>query len=329
MNRLLIFAVIFSSLICFSGCKKCDCFDSSKFGPNDFTGTWKGSISAFRDNKTVIKSGEIIIYSSGNGSNLEGILNMEGVYRLAGTQFNNGFWYFDVICSDTLNPECNNWSLAGFAVFSGEFHIDINMAGNECGKSGKQFVSWEGGMDKYSDVPDSAVYYNFGKQGNTWRYLINKKNTDTCILEQKITEVPSAGLFNGTVTNYCGWQWKYKVFNWYVDPVMYSIHDESGSGQVSAAFPIDVTAGRTYSYIHGSDTTQVTLISRDEQVTVPAGKFNCAKFQITEPADTMRTVARTTYFLWLSNQYGIIKKEVPDPIDPNSISTQLLLSKNF
>jgi len=329
MNRFIFFVFALVFVFYLSGCKKCDCFDSAKFGPNDFIGTWKGSISTFKDNKTVKKSGEIVIYSSGGGSNLAGIINMDGVNRIVGTQFNNGFWYFDVICNDTLNPECNKWDLTGFAVFTGDLHIDFNMAGNECGKLGKQFVSWEGGLDKYSDIPDSATYYNFGKQGNTWTYIIIKKSTDTCILEQKITDLPSAGLFNGTVSNSCGWQWQNKLFYWYLDPVMFSINDGSGSGFVITSFPIDVAAGRNYSYIHGSDTTQVMLVSRDEQLTVPAGKFNCTKFKIIETADTTRAETKTTYFLWLNNQYGIIKKEVSNPIGPNDISTQVLLSKNF
>lgn len=329
MNRFLFFVSALFLIIHFSGCKKCDCFDSAKYGPNDFIGTWKGSISTFKENKPIKKSGEVIIYSAGGGSNLVGIINMDGVNRIIGTQFNNGFWYFDVICSDTLNPECSNWNLTGFAVFSGELHVDLHIAGNECGKLGKQFVSWEGALDKYSDTPDSAVYYNFGKQGSTWDYIINKKNTDTCILQQKITDIPSAGLFDGTVTNNCGWPWQHKFFHWYLDPVMYSIYDESGSGAIVASFPIDVTPGRVYTYIHGSDTTQVMLVSRYDEVTVPAGKFNCSKYQIIESADTALTDTKTTYFLWLSNQYGIIKKEVSNPVGPDDISTQILLSKNF
>ncbi|MEI6457274.1 MAG: hypothetical protein WCO93_13365, partial [bacterium] len=181
----------------------------------------------------------------------------------------------------------------------------------------------------YSDLPDPAFYYSFGKQGNTWNYLINKKSTDTCMLQQKISDVPSDGSFNGTVANSCGWPWQHKLFYWYLDPVMYTMFDESGNGAVAASFPIDVTPGRVYTYIHGSDTTQVTLVARYQEVTVPAGNYICSKYRIVEPADSVKSGNKTDYFLWISNQFGIIKKEVTTPQSQNDISTQLLLNKNF
>jgi hypothetical protein len=327
MKRLLTLTITLFLILPYWGCKKCDCFDSSGKVPSDFIGTWKGTVTAFKDNKTEKKSGELIIYQSAGG--LEGILNMEGVYRLVGTQFSNGFWYFDVICSDTLNPQCSNWSLTGFGVFSEAEHIDFHMAGNECGTLGKQYVSWEGTLAMYSDTPDPAYYYNFGKQGNTWNYLINKVSTDTCALEQKITGTPSAGLFNGTVANTCGWPWQHNLFYWYIDPVMFTIYDPSGSGAVAASFPIDVTPGTVYSYIHGNDTTRVTLVARYQEVSVQAGKFICSKYRVVEPADSVKSGTNTDYFLWINNQYGIIKKEVTTPYGPNDISTQLLINKNF
>ncbi len=327
MKRLLFFAVPAFFILLFGGCKKCDCFDPSTYVQSDFIGTWKGTLTTFKDNKSVKKSGDVVIYQAASG--LEGILNMEGVYRLVGQQFNNGFWYFNVVCSDTLNPECSNWSLSGFASFSEPEHIDFHMAGNECGTLGKQYVNWEGTLAMYSDLPDPALYYSFGKQGNAWNYLINKVNTDTCSLQQKITETPSAGLFNGGISNSCGWPWQHKVFYWYVDPAMYTVYDESGSGSVAASFPIDVIPGRVYTYIHGNDTTQVTLVSRYQELTLPAGKFICTKYRVVEPADSVKSTTKTDYFLWINNQYGVVKKEVTAPYGPNDISTQLLISKNF
>jgi hypothetical protein len=327
MKRLFLLLITALMIILCGGCKKCDCFDSSKYVQGDFIGTWKGTISTFKDNKQVKKTGEVIIYQAANG--LEGIINMEGVYRITGLQFNNGFWYFDVVCSDTLNPECYNWSLSGFAVFSEAEHIDFHIAGNECGTLGKQYVNWEGTLAMYSDLPDPALYYSFGKQGNTWNYLINKKSTDTCMLQQKITEAPSDRLFNGSVSNSCGWPWQHKLFYWYLDPVMYTMYDESGNGAVAASFPIDVTPGQVYSYIHGNDTTQVTLVARYQEVTVPAGKYICTKYRIVEPADSVKSGTKTDYFLWINNQFGIIKKEVTTPSGPNDILTQILLNKSF
>jgi len=329
MKRLLFSSFFLALLVAFAGCKKCNCFDSSLFGRTDFTGTWKGTITAFKNNQRIVKSGELVLYPVNNGASLGGIMIFEETSRLVEVQLNNGQWYFTVICSDTLNPQCSNWSLTGFAAFSDEQQIEINIAGNECGPSGKQFVSYEGTLSKYNDVPDPSAYFSFAKAGNIWGYKTTLNSTDTCSLNYQMGNLNPSGIFEGNVTNNCGWPWQYKSFYWYVDPAMFSVMADATSGSVIARFPIDMPTGTTYTYYYAGDTTNITLEARDVNVTLPLGNFNCIKFRQESTSPWVKGGGLKTSYIWINNQFGIVKQEFTNPVDSTDMVMQVLSSKNF
>src|SRR5512138_1229874 len=128
----------------FSGCTKESSYDPSTATLDDFVGTWRGTLSAFKNNQTIHRSGDIIFYYPAGSNRLAGIMVVDQVYVLEEIQFKNGVFYFSVLNSDTLNPLCLNWNLAGYASHTNPQQIYAYISGNECGILGKEFVGYEG-----------------------------------------------------------------------------------------------------------------------------------------------------------------------------------------
>jgi hypothetical protein len=315
-------------LISGAGCKK-KSFDPTTKSQEDFIGTWKGGISTFKNNQLLKEYGTMVIYPNGTNSMLSGILFMTETSVFHEFQFVDGTLYFKVDNNDPENPTCQNWSLGGFAEFSEEGKLDITITGNECGQHGNEFVNWVGSMSQYPVSQDSLKYFNFAKTGNSWTYTVTLKDGTSCQVQKQISSVSSSYIFNGAISQTCGWSGQTRQFNWNVNPAGFSIINDSSLSIKPIAFPINAKPGVVYSTFLNNDTITVTLLDTNYLVTTPAGDFTCFRYRYTEPdyADSLK-VTKTAY-LWLNNRYGIIKQEVVNPVDSTDIQLQVLSSKSF
>ncbi len=328
MKRYLLLVACVVMMIPFSGCKKKQSFDPTTKSQDEFIGTWRGTISTFKNNRLMKESSEVVIYRVSE-EYLSGIIFMNSTLVFSEFQFLNGTLYFRVPCNDPSNPNCQTWNLGGYAVFSETGKIDFRISGNECGPFGSEFVDWNGMLAQIQVDPDSIMYYNFAKAGNSWDYKITLKNGDTCQVQKQINESPSDYFFQGVSTQNCGWSGTNMSLKWSVAPSNFTIGNDSTLCQNSFTFPINAKQGVVYTYIIHNDTTTITMVDSNLVVTTPAGNFNCARFRYTEPVMAGAIKITKTAWLWLNNRYGVIKQEVDNPVDSLDIKTQVLSSKNF
>ncbi len=315
-------------LLTFAGCKK-DSFDKTKKTLNDFIGTWKGSISTFKDNKLMVEYGSVYIYRDANGSTVSGILFMKQTNVFHEFQFVDGTIYYKVVNNDPASSFCQNWSLGGYLVFTSDNEIEIRLSGNECGQVGNEFVNWTGTLRPAQVPADSVQYFSFGKTGNTWSYEIWMKNGDTCQLDKAITQTAATYNFSGTVTQNCGWPGSNQVFKWTVNPAEYLVELDSSMSNRPVSFPIDAKYGVTYRTYINKDTASVTLVDTSVVLPTAAGNFSCMKFRYSEPVYSDGIKVNRVSYIWLNNRFGLIRQEVSNPIDSTDVNYQIITSKNF
>ncbi len=295
----------------------------------DFTGTWKGELVSYTYGRKIVQKYEWVVYTNPVDGRLSGLLTMYETNRLEELQFSDGAWYFRVINSDSLNPQCREWSFAGYAKFTGEGMVEFNLAGNKCGPIGDQYTSWGGTMSKVSDSLDPGAYFSFIREGRAWTYKITKNNNDTCALHYQVDTREEEGLFKGAISNFCDWSWQEKHFSWTVDPCRFTVLPDTLNKISLSVFTLDMTAEKIYQFRDGTDVSITALIKRNEQVSVPAGKFLCNKYQVETLSEEDMPATGIVSYYWISNRYGIIKREVLNPADSTSLKLQVLTSKNF
>ncbi len=328
MKNYLLILISLIFLMPFTGCKK-KSFDPTVKTHEDFIGTWKGTISTFKNNQLLKENGTIYLYPDAATGKLSGILFMKETNVFHEFQFVDGTVYFKIVNNDPENPICQNWSLGGYIVFSADNTLDIRINGNECGQSGSEFISWAGSMGKIVVSPDSVKYYNFGKTGNDWTYKVILKTGDSCQVQKQINTGSASFLYNGATTHSCGWAAQSMTFSWRVAPDAFSIVNDSTLGNKPFVFSIDAKPGVVYRTTINLDTTTVTLLDTNQVVITPSGNFKCAWFRYTEPVYSGLLKTNRTSYIWLNNIYGVIKQEVINPVDSTDVQSQLLSTKNF
>ena len=315
-------------LVPFMGCKK-KSFDPTTKSRENFIGTWKGSISTFKNNQLVKENGTIVIYANAGVTALSGVIFMKETSVFHEFQFVDGTLYFKVVNNDPANPICQNWSLGGYAVFSSESAIEIRITGNECGQLGSEYVNWTGYMGQVQVSPDSVQYYNFAKAGNSWTYKTTLKNGDTCQVQKLVSQTSGSYTYSGATSQTCGWAGQNMTFKWEVSPSGFSIVNDTTLSNKPFTFPINAKLGVVYSAYFNSDTTTVTLTDTNLVVITPAGNITCVRFRYTEPVYSGIVKIKKTAYLWLNTRYGIIRQEVLNPVDSTSVQLQELSAKNF
>jgi len=328
MTRYLLLVICAVIMIPFSGCKKNKGFDPMSKSPNDFIGTWHGTISTFKNNKLIKESGDVVIYRESE-TLLAGIIFMDDILIFHEFQFLNGTLYFKIPCNDPDNPNCQTWNLGGYTMFTEEGKLDFRLSGNECGSFGSEYVDWNGTLLQKQVSPDSITYFNFCKPGNSWTYKITKNNGDTCQVQKQISENPSSWLFMGLSSQTCGWSGTNMIVKWNVSPSDFSIVNDTTLSTNGFIFPINAKLSVVYRYFLDNDTTTVTLTDTNKVITTPAGIFNCSRYKYTESAYAGDYRYTKTAFLWLDKRYGIIRQEIENPLGPTDIRSQVLSAKNF
>lgn len=312
----------------FTGCDK-DTGNLRDAERSDFKGSWKGELVSYSYGRKIVQKYEWMVFTDPTSGELSGLLTMYETNRLEELQFSDGVWYFRVVNSDSLNPECRQWSFSGYAKFVEEGVISFNLAGNKCGPIGDQFVEWGGTMQKISDGLDPNNHFSFISPGNGWQYAITKVNSDTCSMEYQIDANPATGIFTGKMTNGCGWSWAEKHFSWQVDPGRFSVLPDPANKIPLTVFTLDMTTEKLYTFKNGVEVSITSLLKRRELVDVPAGQFICNKYQVEIAAAEDGAGQVIVSYYWIDNRYGIIKREVLNPPDSTSIKLQVLTSKNF
>ena len=328
MKSYLIIMVLAVSMLPFTGCKK-KSFDPTGKSREDFIGTWKGSISTFKNNKLLNEYGTIVIYPDAGGSSVSGILFMKETNVFHEFQFVDGTLYFHVENTDPTSPLCQNWNLGGFIVFKAEGELDIRITGNECGQIGNEFVNWVGTLFSDPVSADSIKYYNFAKTGNSWTYNVKVKNGDSCQVQKQVSQASGNYIFTGHTTQTCGWPGQTMTFRWEVNPAGFTLIVDSTLADKPLLFAINAKPGVVYASYSNNDTTTVTLLDSSLVETTPAGTFECSRFRYTEPVYSGQMKTTRTSYIWLSNRYGVIRHEVINPVDSTDVIFQLLTSKNF
>ncbi len=329
MNRTTIFFLFAIMIISASGCKKKSGFDPLTKTQDSFIGSWKGVITAFKDNQNIKQTGLVVFYLDAGGKTMSGILFAKETSVLRVFQFLNGTIYFKVENSDPENPKCKNWSLSGYANFIDETTIDLRMSGNECGNAGNEYISWAGNMASVQVPADSVKYFNFGKQGNNWQYGVNLLNGDTCQLQRTIVAMPSDYFFTGNTSQACAWGGMNWNLKWGISPDRFTMSLDSSLTFHQVVFPINAKIGVSYKSVINSDTTAVTLLDTNLLTTTPAGNFICYRFLFQEQVPVVGGKTTRSSVFWINNRYGIVRQEVNNPVDSTGIKNQSLVSKNF
>lgn len=329
MKRISIICIIILLLAAldFTGCKKSK-FDSTKASKSDFVGTWQGSISTFRHNQTEIKTGNLLIFFTASQYSLTGLLILDETNIIQMTQFNTGTFYFSAICNDPENVQCQNWSLAGFAKLEEQGRMNLYISGNICGPLGDQFVDYSGTMTQISPNPDSSALYTFARAGRQWKYKVTFVNNDTCEVQDILTSAGPPEIYQDQNLNSCGWQPPSYSAYWYASPLYFQYIYSPDPSTVIANFPIDALVNMQRIYINDPDTTYMTLVTESENVSSPAGTFNCRKFRMECRVHSAGNHLVSGYY-WLNKQYGIIRYEPLITTQLTDISKKELLSKNF
>lgn len=331
MNRsAIIFFTIFIFL--FAGCKKKTDFDPTTKTQNDFIGSWRGVLTAFKDNQNLKQTGLIVIYPDAGSKSLSGIIfgTETSVFRVF--QYNSGTIYFKVENNDPNNPKCQNWSLSGYANFIDDKTIDIRISGNECGNVGSEYISWAGNLGSVQIPADSIRYFNFAKTGNSWSYGANLVSGDTCQVQRTISLTPSDYYFTGNANQTFGWGGLTWTLKWTVTPDRFTMMLDSTLSQHTITFPLNAKTGVSYKSVILEDTTYVTLENQNDPINTPAGNFSCYRFKYLERAKLSNgSLTWKGSTIWINNRFGIIK-QVLDPgsyQDTTMVATQSLLSKSF
>jgi hypothetical protein len=310
-----------------AGCKKDTPYYPSQATLNDFSGTWTGSLTTFKNNHLYTKEGTIIFYFPAGSDRLAGILTLDQIYALTEIQLRNGTYYFQMLNSDTTNPYCTNWNISGYAQLSTADKMHVVISGKECGQVGKEWVNYEGDFLLSSPTPDSTQYFSFAGAGHHWTYNVLTLGGDSCQMDYETTD-GTGSLFTGFMTNNCSLPWGSRPLRWDVTPLHFLILSDAGTKVVQYAFHIDQDLNVPYFYYPGKDTNIVTLLGIDS-VYVEAGAFACSRYRLERRLHTDSTYTLDKGILFLSNISGVIKYQSTLLNDPNDIVLQELTSKNF
>jgi hypothetical protein len=319
--------IIAGMIFILPGCKKEPSFNSSSAVPDDYIGTWRGTIRTFKDNERKTSSGDLTIMRSSDGSTLRGIMMLNQTNLLMETKFSAGLFYFYMRPNDSLNPSCLNWNMAGFAKITEAGKISINIAGNECGDLGFQFVKWEGELIQVNTQPDPETYYSFASSGNQWNYRIIMDNGDTCTYNQELA-CTGINQFQANTSSFCSFQGGSGSNFWESDPAKLIIYENAARTVIENYFRLDALENTFYSWTNGVDTLTVTLEAKSELIDVPAGSFKCARFRQVTKLHSEGEVTREG-LIWINNAAGIVRYESIYETDATYVKTKVLVSKNF
>jgi hypothetical protein len=306
-----------------SSCSKNEDFDPSTVTLDQLKGTWRGEITAFKNNTLIEKNGDVALFYNQAGDLLDGIFDLGETHYMEGFLFSQGTLYFKLILSDSTNPQCSNWNLSGHLFLQDEHSMVIRIAGNECGPLGKQYATYEGILIMINPDMDPSTYYSFGKTGATWVYETSLFNGTVCEVQQVIGSEPAASVFQVNETNNCGWPSPTKSFNWQVTPFSFSIMSGTSTSEISYTFWLDAVEDKKYTFYSNNDTTYLTLTKTDVTVTTPAGTYSCGQYQFESRVYSADTVI-TKGTLFLNKQYGFIKMTYTQPADSTNIEEQVL-----
>ncbi|MBN1197863.1 MAG: hypothetical protein JXA23_00830 [Bacteroidales bacterium] len=323
LPSILLFLLFVVFILPEQGCKKDAAFDSSAVTLNQLKGTWRGRITTFKNNTRIEKNGDVSFFNNLAGDLLNGIFDLGQINFLEGFMFQNGTLYFNLILSDSTNPQCSNWNLGGYVYLQEENLMVVRIAGNECGPLGKQFVTYEGYLILINPDMDPSAYFSFAQTGRAWTYETQLYNGTFCEVQQTITAEPSPYLYTVTETNNCGWPFAQRQFNWQVEPFRVSVMAETSATEVLYAFYLDAVLDKTYRFINGDDTTYLTLTDTDVPVNVTAGSYTCGKYTIESRMHSSGDVT-SQGTIYLSKQYGFIKMDYSAPSDSSNIQSQAL-----
>ena len=169
---------------------------------------------------------------------------------------------------------------------------------------------------------DTTSYFTLAQVGHQWIY--------------RITSLKGACDYNVEVTKDMGnhiYELLYQKgsCDWAVDnytAFMFCSPEEWGS--VNNLNPLDVqvnlrtdaNVGTVYTWINSPDTISVTVLNLHDQITVPAGQFDCVKVlkegNMNSPSDTTDFAA----YYWITYKYGLVKLE--NIFGPPGIDQQLV-----
>lgn len=325
LPRIIISFLLVLMIIPEQACKKDATFDPSAVTLSQMKGTWRGRITTFKNNTWIEKNGDVSFFDNTAGDMLNGIFELGQINFLEGFMFQHGTLYFNLLLSDSTNPQCSNWDLGGYVYLEEENVMVIRIAGNECGPLGKQFVSYEGSLILVNPDMDPSVYFSFAQTGKTWNYETLLYNGTTCEVTQAIGAEPSPYMFAVTETNNCGWPVAQKQFNWQVEPFRLSVMAGTSTTEILYSFYLDAVLNKTYRFINGVDTTFLTLANNDVSVTVTAGTYICGQYSFESRMHSSGDIT-TKGSIYLSKQYGFIKMNYTAPSDSSSIQSQVLTS---
>jgi len=309
-------------------CKKEEGFDSKSVTLSQMKGTWRGRITTFKNNTLIEKNGDVSFFSNAAGDLLNGIFELGQVNFLEGFMFQNGILYFNLICSDSLNPQCANWNLGGYVYLQEDNLMIIQVAGNECGPLGEQFVTYEGSLILVNPNMDPSAYFSFAHTGRIWDYSTSLYNGGTCTIQSEVISEPTPSLFTIKETNDCGWPFTTREYSWIVEPFKVSVMAGTSTTDVMYTFYLDAVLDKKYQFINDEDTTYLTLTKADVPVNTPAGSYRCGKYAIDSRIHSSGDL-NTIGIIYLSKQYGFIKMEYTEPSDSSNIQSQVLNTINF
>ena len=315
--------IILSVVITSVGCKKKGDDAPTK---DQFVGTWQGAFT-YTGSDGQVQTGQATITIRLSGESLLGYLSVEEdplVYRFQLLSFVDGVYTFKLVNSTPEDEDCQNWNVNGTITLSGNV-ITINMSGIFCGPQGEEPGTFAGNLSKTSSTPEDSNFITFAQVGREWHYRVTGFDGDQCTLIFNLNEDLGNGVFSGIVSGDCEWIGAQAQFWWYVSPQMWCDMQSASLNTRFVNIRADAKVGDVYKSVVGNDSTEVTVLSINDQVIIAGTTYNCYKVL----KKTNQFGSYSEGWAWGNNAVGFIKYEAIIPNNPHDVHLEELVYKNF
>lgn len=290
------------------------------FPVNNFTGQWKGSLPY--SSSGPVSEILISLATYNKNTSLTGYMSTpDGIMIMDAKQFFNGMYLFTL----RKNNNCQNWNVGGSSYLITTTSMGLNFGGTFCEEHPRDI---EGTMARINPSPDTTVLLTLAAAGRHWAYDITDSTGMTFRMNKEMESELGNGVWRERTTFINGKSSSVSLQYLYITPVEYGelpVNDSLYADRM-ITYAIDSRPGTTYIQVTPEDSIITRVITKNVQVTVPAGTFRCIKMTkkyIALNAEGINADVET----WFNTNVGTIKTVQYE--GDSIIMTQVLMEKSW
>lgn len=314
--------IILSMAITLVGCSKNETDNTTT--KDQYVGTYQGTIVY---NDGTAQSGQVTLSIVLSNGVLTGYFQPQDdpyAYRLREVSFEDGVLHVSFVCSSPEEEDCANFSVTGTLTFVDNIII-IGLSGTFCGSGGGIQATVSGNLPRIDPIPDVTNFFTFAQAGREWRYKVTGFDGTACFLSFHLTEDLGNGVFGGSATNDCNWQWDVVQFWWYVSPNAWCDMMTASLNSRILNLMSDAKVGDIYTTIIGNDSIVVEVISLNDPVVIDGNTYNCLKLL----KKGKQFDHYSEGYSWVTFDIGMVKYEAIIPNQATDVHLEELIWKNF